>query len=52
MEIVRLILSRALDGSYLSPRVGMTGDMLTIPDIGPEMRELLEERLEQQRIDV
>ena len=39
-EVVELLLRRALDGSYLHPGVGVTRDMLTIPDICPGMREL------------
>ena len=51
-DVLRLLLSQDLDGSYLYPGIRVTEDMLRIQGQGPEIRALLESRLEQQRIRV
>ena len=40
MEVIRFLLERALDGSYLLPGVKVTEDMLTLPYLGREMRDV------------
>ena len=51
MGMVRFLLTMK-EGKYVLPGIRVTEDMLTTVDPSPEMTNLLEKRLGQQRIDV
>ena len=51
MDIVKFLLRKSPDGSYLLPGVKVMEDMLMIMGQRPEMRGLLEMHLGQQRIN-